>query len=55
MNGEQARYFGKYRGTVVNTLDPERLARLQAVVPDALGTAPGTWAMPSVPYAGPGS
>ena len=34
MNCEQRRYFGKYRGIVVNTLDPERLARLQAEVPD---------------------
>ena len=48
-------YFGKYRGTVVSTLDPQRLARLQAVVPDVLGTTPTTWAMPSVPYAGPGA
>ena len=45
-------YFGKYRGTVVSTLDPQRLARLQAVVPDVLGTTPTTWAMPSVPFAG---
>jgi uncharacterized protein involved in type VI secretion and phage assembly len=55
MNAEQPRYFGKYRGTVVNTLDPERLARLQAAVPDVLGTAPTTWAMPSIPFAGPGA
>lgn len=48
-------YFGKYRGTVVSTLDPLRLARLQAVVPDVLGLTPTTWAMPSVPYAGPGA
>jgi hypothetical protein len=55
MNAEQSRYFGKYRGTVFNTLDPDRLARLQAIVPDVLGTAPTTWAMPSVPFAGPGA
>jgi uncharacterized protein involved in type VI secretion and phage assembly len=55
MSTEQTRYFGKYRGTVVNTMDPEGLARLQAVVPDVLGTAPLTWAMPSVPFAGPRS
>jgi hypothetical protein len=55
MNAEQPRYFGKYRGIVVNTLDPERLARLQATVPDVLGTEPTTWAMPSVPFAGPGA
>jgi uncharacterized protein involved in type VI secretion and phage assembly len=55
MSDEQLRYFGKYRGTVVNTLDPERRARLQAVVPDLLGMSPGTWAMPSVPFAGQGA
>jgi uncharacterized protein involved in type VI secretion and phage assembly len=55
MNAEQPRYFGKYRGTVVNTHDPELLARLQAAVPDVLGTEPTTWAMPSVPCAGPGA
>jgi uncharacterized protein involved in type VI secretion and phage assembly len=46
-------YFGKYRGTVVNTTDPEHRARLQAVVPDVLGTQPSTWALPAAPYAGP--
>ena len=51
MNCEQRRYFGKYRGIVANTLDPERLARLQATVPDVLGTASSTWAMPSLPFA----
>ena len=55
MNAEQPRYFGKYRGTVVNTLDPERLARLQATVPDVFGTEPTTWAMPCVPLGGPGT
>jgi hypothetical protein len=52
MNGEPPRYFGKYRGTVVSTRDPEGIARLQALVPDVLGTEPSTWAMPSVPVAG---
>ena len=51
MSCEQCRYFGKYRGIVVNTVDPERLARLQATVPDVLGTASSTWAMPSLPFA----
>lgn len=49
------RYFGKYRGTVVSTADPELRARLQAIVPDVLGTQPSTWAMPAAPYAGPGA
>ena len=52
MSEGPARYYGKYRGTVVNTVDPQGLARLQAVVPDVLGAVPSTWAMPSVPFAG---
>ncbi len=52
MKDDPARHFGKYRGTVVNTIDPELRARLQAIVPDVLGTQPTTWAMPAAPYAG---
>jgi Type VI secretion system/phage-baseplate injector OB domain len=52
MNRDQAQYFGKYRGTVVNTTDPEQRARLRAVVPDVLGTEPTTWALPAAPYSG---
>jgi uncharacterized protein involved in type VI secretion and phage assembly len=56
MKRDDARqYFGKYRGTVVNTTDPEQRARLQAIVPDVLGTQPSTWALPAVPYAGTGA
>jgi uncharacterized protein involved in type VI secretion and phage assembly len=47
------RHYGKYRGTVVNNLDPEQLARIQVMVPDVLGTTPSAWAMPCVPLAGP--
>jgi len=43
MKRDEAHYFGKYRGTVVNTTDPEQRARLQALVPDVLGTQPTTW------------
>lgn len=44
--------FGKYRGTVVNNVDPLQIARLQVIVPDAMGFVPGTWAMPCLPVAG---
>ena len=44
--------FGKYRGTVVNNIDPLQIGRLQAMVPDLAGFIPGTWAMPCVPSAG---
>jgi uncharacterized protein involved in type VI secretion and phage assembly len=46
------RYYGKYRGTVVNNIDPMQLGRLQASVPDVSGSIPTSWAMPCVPVAG---
>ena len=55
MRNTRTRYFGKYRGTVASNVDPELRARLQAIVPDVLGTQPTTWAMPAAPYAGPGA
>jgi hypothetical protein len=47
------RYFGKYRGTVVDTLDPVRLGRIKVKVNGIIGDD-GLWAWPCVPYAGPG-
>lgn len=47
------RFFGKYRGAVVNNLDPLNQARLQAKVPEVLGDAVSSWAAPCSPYAGP--
>lgn len=52
--GQERRFFGKYRGTVKNNLDPERLGRVQVSVPAVQGTGDQAWAMPCVPYAGPG-
>ncbi len=49
------RYYGKYRGTVVNNLDPENRGRIQAIVPDVQGLIPLTYAMPCLPAAGKGS
>ena len=46
------RYYGKYRGIVVDNKDPERLGRLTLRVPSVLGTAVSDWAWPCVPYAG---
>ncbi len=45
-------FYGKYRGTVVNNLDPEQRGRLMAMVPDVLGLVPSSWAMPCLPIAG---
>jgi uncharacterized protein involved in type VI secretion and phage assembly len=49
---EMTKYYGKYRGTVVNNVDPEQRARIQALVPDVLGLTPSSWAMPCLPFAG---
>jgi uncharacterized protein involved in type VI secretion and phage assembly len=46
--------FGKFRGTVVNTADPEGLGRIQAQVPDVTPRRPSTWALPCAPVAGNG-
>jgi hypothetical protein len=50
--GKSTRYYGKYRGTVINNIDPEQIGRIMAEVPDVLGLTPSSWAMPCVPAAG---
>jgi uncharacterized protein involved in type VI secretion and phage assembly len=47
-------FYGKYRGTVANNIDPQQLGRLQVVVPQVMGSSRLSWALPCVPYAGPG-
>lgn len=47
------RFYGKYRGTVVNNIDPMQVGRLLVQVPDVLGLVPSSWAVPCVPLAGP--
>ena len=49
------KYYGKYRGTVIQNIDPEQMARIQAMVPDVSGLLPSSWAMPCVPIAGKSS
>jgi uncharacterized protein involved in type VI secretion and phage assembly len=46
-------YLGKFRGTVINNIDPAMRGRLMVMVPDVLGLIPSTWAEPCVPLAGP--
>ena len=59
MNGQEQmadinaiRFYGKYRGLVVNNIDPEQIARVMVQVPDVLGETFSSWAMPCVPVAG---
>ena len=40
------KYYGKYRGTVLNNIDPMQMGRLQVQVPDVAGLIPTSWAMP---------
>jgi Type VI secretion system/phage-baseplate injector OB domain len=47
------KFWGKYRGTVVNNIDPEQRGRLIVMVPDVLTLVPSTWAEPCTPLAGP--
>lgn len=48
----QQKHYGKYRGVVLNNVDPMQQGRLQVQVPDVTGLSPASWAMPCVPIAG---
>lgn len=45
------RYLGKFRGTVVQNIDPLSQGRIQVQVPGVGGILPSTWAMPCLPLA----
>lgn len=46
------KYFGKYRGMVLNNIDPMQIGRIMVQIPDVKGLMPSSWAMPCVPVAG---
>jgi hypothetical protein len=46
------KFYGKYRGLVIENIDPEQIGRVMLQVPDVLGEIPSSWAMPCVPVAG---
>lgn len=46
------RFYGKYRGTVINNIDPMQMGRIQAMVPDVSSAIPTSWAMPCLPVGG---
>lgn len=48
----QQEYYGKYRGIVMNNLDPEFRGRIQVVCADVPTLLPPTWAMPCTPIGG---
>jgi uncharacterized protein involved in type VI secretion and phage assembly len=45
-------YWGKYRGTVLNNIDPMMQGRIQAIVPAVSNVMPTSWALPCFPVAG---
>ncbi len=49
---EAKKYYGKYRGTVINNIDPEQRGRILVSVPDVSGLLPSTWALACVPVTG---
>ena len=49
------RFYGKYRGIVLNNADPSQTGRLQAMVPEVLGEIPSGWALPCQPFTGTGA
>src|SRR5215472_8489131 len=51
MSGSK-KFDGKYRGTVVNNIDPEQRGRIQAIVPAVSNVIPTSWAMPCLPFTG---
>jgi len=48
----ERQYFGKYRGTVLNNIDPMQVGRLLVQVPDVLSELTSSWAMPCFPVTG---
>ena len=51
MSDATPKFYGKYRGTVINNIDPMQMGRIQVSVPD-VSVIPGSWAMPCLPIAG---
>ncbi|MFO1434152.1 MAG: phage baseplate assembly protein V [Candidatus Competibacteraceae bacterium] len=49
---DDTKYYGKYRGVVLNNLDPLQTGRLLVQVTDITGLLTSSWAMPCVPIGG---
>ena len=47
------KWWGKYKGTVVQNADPEFRGRIMCTVPTVLGLTPSSWCEACAPLAGP--
>ena len=52
MSDGTTKYYGLYRATVVNNIDPMQMGRIQVIVPDAGGLVPSSWCNPCFPFVG---
>jgi len=52
MSDGTTKYYGLYRATVVNNIDPMQMGRIQVIVLDAGGFTPSSFANPCLPFAG---
>lgn len=48
----QGKYYGKYRGTVIDNKDPNTMGRVRLVVPSILASTELDWALPCLPFGG---
>jgi uncharacterized protein involved in type VI secretion and phage assembly len=48
----KGQHYGKFRGTVIDNIDPLNIGRLMVMVPDVSNVIPSTYAMPCLPFAG---
>lgn len=51
----EPRFYGKYRGTVLNNVDPMQIGRVQVTVPDVFNVPLVGWATPCFPVGGVGA
>ncbi len=51
-NSTAKKFYGKYRATVVNNIDPLFMGRIMVMVSDVSSLIPTSWALPCVPLAG---
>lgn len=49
---QTTKYWGKYRGVVTDTADPDNRGRIKVLVPSIFGDSKSQWAEPAFPYGG---